>query len=127
MECQVNYSDENLKIAIFLRSARSALGWTQAELSERLGIAKSTLARIETLDMEPRADLVARALRMFKESGVIIDPFMEDHISFRINPKVINDIRDRLQNDNLRRTDRKRGGVKVRIRQSEQDSDDDET
>lgn len=123
----MNYTVENLKIAISLRSARSALGWTQAELCEKLGIAKSTLARIETADMEPRADLVARALRIFKDSGVIIDPFMEDHISFRIEPKVINDVRAMLQNENLRRSDRKKGGVKVRVIKSEENSDEDDS
>lgn len=43
-----------------LRAARNALGWTQAELSERVGIAVEAYGRLERGGVLPRADTLVR-------------------------------------------------------------------
>ena len=40
---------DNGRIAVAIRTARTALGWSQQEFADRMGVAKSTIARIETL------------------------------------------------------------------------------
>ena len=42
---------EGAKIAVVLRAARAAIGWNQQQFADKMGVAKSTVARIETLDM----------------------------------------------------------------------------
>jgi len=43
-----------------LRASRNALGWTQAELSERVGIAVEAYGRLERGGVLPRADTLVR-------------------------------------------------------------------
>lgn len=102
-------SKENIKIAVSFRAARAAIGWTQIELAQKLEIAKTTLARIETLEMYPKADLVARALRIFRDAGVFIEPFYDDHITLKVEPKALEEVKYRLEDTTMRRSDRKKG------------------
>jgi len=46
---------DNLKIAVALRAARTALGWNQQEMADLTNVSKSTIARIETLEMAVKA------------------------------------------------------------------------
>lgn len=98
-------SEENLKIVVFLRAARAALGWTQTELAEKLEIAKTTLARIETSEMAAKGELVARAIRIFKDHGIAVEPFYDDFIRFSIEPEALSEARSRLENVHMRRSD----------------------
>lgn len=40
---------------VALRAARAAAGWSQEEFAQLMGVAKTTVARIETLEMSARA------------------------------------------------------------------------
>jgi len=91
--------------------ARAAVGWSQVELAERLGIAKTTLARLETLDGGLRADQLAQMIRLYKSMGVEMDIFYEDQVSLRVDREALLQAKARLEDDNLRRTDRKKTGT----------------
>ena len=98
---------ESAKIAVVLRAARSAIGWNQQQFSEKMGVAKSTIARIETLDMAPRADFLLKALELFAKNGVRIDFSEEDKLLMTINESCyLNALAD-LIDPNNRRPDRR--------------------
>ena len=52
----MNYQFENGKIIVAIRAARAAIGWNQQEFADRMGVAKSTVARIETLEIAAKGD-----------------------------------------------------------------------
>lgn len=96
----------NAKIIVALRAARAAIGWSQEEFSKKLGVAKSTVARVETLEMAPRGDYVVRAMQLFREAGIEIDLYVENSIPMAIGQKAINEAIQRLDDPSRRRVDR---------------------
>jgi transcriptional regulator with XRE-family HTH domain len=98
---------ENVKIAIALRAARTALGWSQQEFADKMGVAKSTIARIETVEMVAKADFLTRALRLYREMGVIVDLMQEDKVAFTVEIQGLMEAQNRLQNEAMRRSDRR--------------------
>lgn len=100
---------ESGKIAIALRIGRAAIGWNQMEFAQKLGVAKSTIARIETLEMSPKADLVTRAMRLFRESGVEIDLYMESEIRLIVSTSGVSEAINRMRDETMRRSDRIKG------------------
>ncbi|EQD75150.1 transcriptional regulator, XRE family [mine drainage metagenome] len=55
-----------------LKAARAITGWSQGELSDRSGVSRPTIARIEALIMQPRLDTVAKLKQTFLTAGVQI-------------------------------------------------------
>ena len=108
---------ENVKFAIALRGGRAMLGWGQQEFAERLNVAKSTVARIETLEMAPKAEFLLRALQLFKNAGILIDLTEGDKVSFTVVSNGVEEAASRLADDGQRRSDRKirnaRGTIEV--------------
>ncbi len=49
-----------------LRRLRTARGWTQAELAERLGVSRNSVNAIETGRYEPSLTLALRIARLFR-------------------------------------------------------------
>lgn len=63
---------EVFSFAIQLKAARSLVGWSQADLASRTGVARPTIARIEALTMQPRLDTVGKLKRAFLDAGLQI-------------------------------------------------------
>jgi len=99
---------DNGKIAVALRSARSAAGWNQQEFADRMGVAKSTVARIETLEMAAKGDFLIKAMRLFREAGVDVDLHTKGGLSLQISDQTVAAVVEALQDDSKRRMDRKR-------------------
>jgi transcriptional regulator with XRE-family HTH domain len=99
-------SFENVKIAVALRTARAAIGWNQDEFAALMGVAKSTIARIETLEMGAKADFLNKAMRLFREAGVTLDLYDENILPVTIGRKALLEAVAKLQNDDSRRSDR---------------------
>ncbi len=104
----MNNSLENLKIAVAMRAARTALGWNQQELADLTSVAKSTIARIETLEMTAKADYLTRVLRQFRELDVSVELLDADRVTFTVGPKGLTEAKNRLEDDAKRRSDRKK-------------------
>ena len=98
---------KNVKIAVALRTARAAICWNQQEFADVMGVAKSTIARIETLEVSPRADLLLQAMEVFRHAGVEVDFFNAEKLAVVVNPEALNNAELRLMNEALRRSDRK--------------------
>lgn len=102
---------DTVKIAAALRMARAAVGWSQVELAQRLGIAKTTLARAETMDGRLRAEQLTQLMRLYRSMGVDVDFFCLDDLQVKVRKKGLKYSLDRLQDKDLRRSDRKKDVV----------------
>lgn len=108
----MNVPSEKTKIAIGVRTARAALGWNQEEFAERMGVAKSTVARIETLEVNARADFLTKALAVFRRAGVNLDLLDDDKVTVEVGAAALAEAQARLDDEAMRRADRKRVGGK---------------
>ncbi len=70
--------DENLKIAVILRTIRGILGMSQTKFAEYMGLPKSTVARAESLILPMKVDVYFKILKKLKEQGIEVDPFSEE-------------------------------------------------
>lgn len=77
-----------------------------------MGVAKSTVARIETLEVNARADFLTKALSLFKRAGVAVDLLDFDKVTVEVGPAALTEAQSRLEDEVMRRADRKRGGQK---------------
>jgi len=102
---------DNAKLAVALRTARAAIGWNQQEFAELMGVAKSTVARIETMEMAARGDFILKAVSLFKKAGINIELFSEGFISIQASDKAIQSAATYLQIADNRRSDRKPDGA----------------
>jgi len=100
---------DNGKIAVAIRTARTAIGWSQQEFADKLGIAKSTVARIETMEMAARGDFVIRAIQLFRAAGVEVDLSDVRAIPVRITGPAIVAAVEALGDQSKRRSDRRLG------------------
>ena len=102
----MEFSDENMKIAVAIRAARTAIGWSQQELADKFIVSRPTIARMETLAILPKAVLVARILRFFKDSGVTVDTIYSDDLIIHVDKKALGEAKARLMYEGMRRADR---------------------
>ncbi len=72
-----------------MRAARAAIGWSQQTFADRMGVAKSTIARIETLEIAPKGDFVLRAISLFREAGLEIDIHSDSGVPITIGSGAI--------------------------------------
>ena len=102
-------SHESGKIAVALRTARAAAGWNQGEFALLMGVAKTTVARIETLEMSARAEFISKAMRLFREAGIEVDLYEADSIPIRIKAVAVEKAIADLNDIDKRRSDRRSG------------------
>lgn len=66
---------EALPVNNCMRALRAELGWSQAELAERLGVSRQTVNAIETGRYDPSLPLAFTIARVFERSiEAIFDP-----------------------------------------------------
>ena len=61
-----------LLFSVQIKAGRTLLGWSQADLAERAGVARPTVARIELLTMQPRLDTASKLKQVLRDAGVEI-------------------------------------------------------
>jgi len=63
-----------------LKELRSAKGWTQAELGERLGVSRQAVIALESDKHDPSLDLAYRIAALFGEpvEGIFENPYSGD-------------------------------------------------
>ena len=60
-----------------IKAARALLGWSTADLAERLGVARNTVTRLEDPEWSPSAKTLRHATEILAKAGII---FLErDH------------------------------------------------
>ena len=78
-----------------------------------MGVAKTTVARIETLEMSARAEFITKAMRVFRQNGVDVDLYEPDGIVLNIKAVVIDKALADLIDVDQRRSDRHAGMASV--------------
>ena len=58
------------RFAVQIKAGRTVLGWSQTELAKRAGIARPTVARIESFIMQPKLDTAEKIKDALRKSGV---------------------------------------------------------
>ncbi len=85
--------NESLKIVTSLKTARTALHWTQQDLAERSGVSLVTIARMETGVMSPRLATLSKLKTALSEAGVrIVNESPAGGFSLHVDPKALNQI-----------------------------------
>ena len=87
-----------LSFAMQIKAGRALLGWSQADLANRSGIARATVARIEALMMLPRLDTVGKLRQAFKDGGVIFhDDDVGSGFTVVVSDKTIDQLLSQMQ------------------------------
>lgn len=107
MTLDESQADLNGKVAVAIRTARSAAGINQEDFAQIMRVAKSTIARIETLEMKASADFLLDCIYYFKTIGIEIDMHNYSHLVIKVENQLINSVVSNLKNINNRRTDKK--------------------
>jgi transcriptional regulator with XRE-family HTH domain len=100
-------ADLDGKVVVAIRVARAAAGLNQQEFADLMGVAKATVARMETLETKASAQFLLGAVYLFKTCGIELDMQDYDNLIIRISNQAINNAVSQLENDNNRRSDRK--------------------
>jgi len=58
------------RFALQIKAGRTVLGWSQTELAKRAGIARPTVARIESFSMQPKLDTAEKIKDALRKSGI---------------------------------------------------------
>ena len=58
------------RFAVQIKAGRNVLGWSQTELAKRAGIARPTVARIESFSMQPKLDTAEKIKDALRKAGV---------------------------------------------------------
>lgn len=96
-----------VRIALVMRSVRSAIGYNQIQFAELIGSSKPTIARIETLEMPMKDELYTRMIERLEEFGIKICSNLNG-VSLHFDEQAIAILEGRLQDTALRRPDRKK-------------------
>jgi len=88
--------------------ARAAVGWSQEELAQKLGVAKTTIARIETGDGILSAEQYFKLERLYNKEGLSIRILLADEVTVSANEMALSQAQARLADAGLRRSDRKK-------------------
>lgn len=85
-------SREDRKIVVALKTARTALSWTQQDLAAKSGVALVTIARMETGVMSPRLSTLSKLKVALADAGVrVIDESPAGGFSLSVEGRVFQD------------------------------------
>lgn len=107
----LNQIEFSVKAAIAVKTARNALGLSQVELADLLAIAKTTLARVETLEAVINIDTFFKAIEVFKSLGIELEVKQHEDILIKITPIAQQKVIDLLADETNRRSDKKTKNV----------------
>ena len=95
-------ADLNGKVAVAIRTARAMAGINQEDFAMMMRVAKSTVARIETLEMKATAEFLLEAIYYFKTIGIEIDMHNYDHLIIKMDNQTITNVAIELENTSKR-------------------------
>jgi transcriptional regulator with XRE-family HTH domain len=105
---------ETVKLIVALRCARAAVGMSQEEMANLLGVPKTTLARVETMEGHLRADQLTKIMKLFRDLGINLDFIYTDEVELRVTTKGLESAAARLLDESRRRSDRKLRPKKIK-------------
>lgn len=99
---------EHAKMAVALRTARAAVGWSQDELARVTGIPKTTIARFETMEGGLKAAQLATLINAYNVQGIDVEFLRGEKVTIKIEGKALRLAQARLTDINERRSDRRK-------------------
>ena len=99
---------EVAKLAVALRAARSAMGWSQIEFADIMGMSKSTVARLETMEADISLGMLQKILSEYSKLGITIDILNSESLSVTVKPVTVKAFQMRMADEANRRADRGR-------------------
>jgi hypothetical protein len=96
------------QVALGLRMGRAALGWSQDEFAVKLGWAKTTLGRAETIDGGLRTEQFVHAISLLSEHGVTVNFKQDGSVSVALSQEGVYEAIRRLSDEQFRRSDRRK-------------------
>lgn len=94
-----NVNVNNLKISIVLSSLRGAMGVTQGQLAELLGVPKATINRAESLRLPLKADVLLNLVSLLDSIGIVVD-LLSSEPTFKLTERFIENRYQALLNAN---------------------------
>ena len=108
----VYYKKTVASFPLALKTARTALGWSQSDLANLAKLSKTTIARFETFEGGMRLDNFKMILRLFKEHGVSVRFSDGDVFTVDVSMMAVESVLNRSNDESNRRSDRKKKRVK---------------
>lgn len=112
-----------VRLAIALRSGRAALGLSQTEFCQQVGVSKSVLARAETAEGTLGADALTRCLKFFHNQGLKLEFIYGETVSMEVSEAAIRQVLARMMDEANARSDRKRQGARRSLQLSRAQQD----
>ena len=97
---------DSIKLVVALRTARAIVGWSQVEFAEKMGLSKSTVARLETREADISFTVLKKILSEYKKMGIEIDLLYSANLDISIEPRALEAFRKQLHDEENRRSDR---------------------
>ena len=97
---------DSIKLVVALRTARAIVGWSQVEFADKMKLSKSTVARLETKESDVSFTVLKKILSEYKKLGIEIELLYSDNLNISIEPKALEALKARLQDEENRRSDR---------------------
>jgi transcriptional regulator with XRE-family HTH domain len=94
------------KLAIALRVARAAMGWSQDEFAQAVGMAKTTLARAETAEGNLSTVQLSQILTIYAANGIDVQFMLGNDLTMKISESGMLMAQARLLDASNRRSDR---------------------
>lgn len=98
----------HLTEAMVIRGMRALIGISQIELANELGIAKTTIARLETLDGKMKPQQFTQVLEYFSNRGVTYSVNSENGLTISVSAEAFQSFLLRIGDTSNRRADLKK-------------------
>jgi len=99
---------DTMRTIVALRMARAAIGFSQQEVADLLGMAKTTLARFETMEGGLNAGQLAGLIRLYHDNGITLEFITSNDVMVKVTEVGVAKALSRLQNGAMRRSDRRK-------------------
>lgn len=97
--------NRDLSAILALKAARSILGLTQDEVAELSGVAKPTIARLETLIGKSNFSTISTLLSVYREKGIEISDVTAGDVSIKITAEAVQFAEENMTKSSRRRSD----------------------
>ena len=85
------------RFAVQIRAGRTVLGWSQTELAKRAGVARPTVARIESFTMQPKLDTAEKIRSALRQAGIEFSDYEpEQGFTMVVRGKALKDQLDQI-------------------------------
>lgn len=104
----MEFSKENLKLAMMLRTGRNALGWNQEKFASVMGMSKAVISKCESLETAPKGEFIMRATMLFREHGIEMDLFGSGEFTMTFSDKVFDELSKSIIDTKTRKPGKKK-------------------